>query len=107
MLEKLLEINKYHLKTEQISLNTLIDEETGETVLDYIRTGYGMENSVISKMNCENILASIIDETVNYDIVIETLGLNDEIPKTREELAEKHGISYQRIDKKYKKAYKK
>ena len=104
LVEKVLEVNNHHLKKDQLPLNEVIDEETGETFMDYIRTSYNMEDAFLSQMNCENILANIINEPRNYDIVTETLGLNDGIPKTREQLAEKYYTSEQVIDKKYKKS---
>ena len=104
LVEKVLEVNNHHLRKDPLPLNEVIDEETGETFMDYIRTSYNMEDAILSQMNCENILDNIINEPRNYDIVTETLGLNDGIPKTREQLADKYYTSKQVIDKRYKKS---
>lgn len=102
-----LEINKYHLKLEQVSLNERKDEEVDEFAINYIKTSYNLEDTVISDINCNSILNTIINESRNYDIVTEILGLNDGIPKTREELATKYYTSTQFIDYKYKSILKK
>ena len=108
LVETLQELINYHLKTESVSLNTLvnIDGEQKELV-NCIIANYNLEESIISKMNCDEILDIIRDRISFYGVVCGILGLDGEIPQTRYQLAEKYGTCQQNIDKKYKKALKK
>ena len=108
LVEELQELTKYHLKTESVSLNTIIDTNEEEVeLINYVRTSYNLEDSVISKMNCDEILDIIRDRVSCYGVVCGILGLDGEIPQTRYQLAEKYGTCLQNIDKKYKQALKK
>ena len=81
--------------------------EEEKELIDCIIANYNLENAVISKMNCDEILDIIRDRISFYDVVCKTLGLDGETPQTREQLAKKYGTCQQNIDKKYKQALKK
>jgi len=116
-IKTLLKIEAFHLKGHNYSLEDKIDnynsmnsDKTENIYLkDCLPSRDNTEKTAINNNMIEQILKYLEDNFSEIDVEIfkETLGLIDEIPKTRRELSKKYNVSYQTIDIRYKKTLKK
>jgi RNA polymerase sigma factor (sigma-70 family) len=121
LFDKLEKILLFHHKRKQKSLNETIDsipgsgyqryydfEEDENILMNCIKDDYDLEEEVISKVFLEETVNMLKNgDKLDYDIFMETLGLNDNIPKTRKFLAQQYGMPFQTIDKRYHKTLNK
>lgn len=116
LLQKINILLKYHLNNKCSSIYEsafnydLTEEDLNKDTLikDHIKDDYNLEEDIVSKCFISDVIKALKDESKeNIDIFVETLGLIDDIPKTRRELAEKYDVSCQAIDQRYKRILKK
>ena len=116
LIKLLLIIEKYHKNTHEYSFEdkidnydafslTYLDNDEFAYINDIIKDNYNLEDEIIKNNELEEIKSYLEDnfDEMDIDIFKETLGLTDEIPKTRRVLGEKYGITPQAIDLRYKK----
>lgn len=83
-------------------------KEQNPTIEDLLVADFDMEQEVIMKVDLEIFLNSLdYLSPQEKEAFIETLGLRDDIPKTRRFLAEKENVWPQTIDQRYHKALRK
>lgn len=120
LVTKLKKIYKYHLKNSLSSLDdanhnylSKIDYNTDveikiPIIKDSIDSNYDLEEEVINKIRCEEILKMCHDiSEIDYEVIVELYGFNGHTHKTTIELAEKCGVTPQRISQRHIKTLKK
>lgn len=112
-IRKLIEIYKSHFRDNFISLSqqfVMKDDYNDNIYLEEcISLQDSLEDEVISKITYEELLKKVtknINTPINYNIFMEVSGLNDDIPKTRTELAKKYNISPQAVAERYSRTLK-
>lgn len=116
LIKLLLIIEKYHLTSNKYSFEEKIinsgnisidnfDGDSGIYIKDVVADDYNLEEEVMRNMEADEIISYIENnfEEKNVQIFKETLGLIDGIPKTRREVSQQYGISYQAVEQRYKK----